>query len=1146
MLLSAIPAILLLIYGAGGFLLVPSLIVDSLSDSLRQAVNMGITAGEARFNPFTLRLLLRDVTSDVTSGNIQSGQQPAPEVTPLKIDEISADLNPFSLLRRHLVCNQVNVHGISLSMIRFPDKSYNLPSPAMGPSAGKDGDSARGASLLFSLNNIRISDSRILFDDRLAGKKHSIEQIRVELPTLSNFSHTATETVRPHFSAIINGSPVELSGEAALPGTDNGKDIETNLACDIRNLDLPFYFAYLPESLPLTLNKGAGNGKLQISFIPENKKNGRLTIDFQLAATDVELANRDGSLTMAAPALEIGGSLNPFDGSLRLRNLHIRQPQCSAVPARFSRDLTQIFPGRAEAQRPAPQPHLAIDALTVEEGTLQLLPGVGKSASSPPWTSIGLEVTNFNPTPDPSGQPGTFTLNATQEKTGASFNWQGAFDDRGIPDGRLRLQNFPANILLDFLNLDQGGSTSGIADLSGRFILDPYNDPASAPAAANFRMTTLIDGAIELNGLALAEGQKAWFSAKTMRLKGTGFSKDNLDLGAITIEGGNLTLHQGHLPRLLTRFGESRNPVAIQQLDFSGNATLHAQDEHTPPLVLTELRLKGDALAGKGNTRRNFECSSRIHEKGMLKAEGLATLFPLRAQLSLLLSDINAEQTAPWLPDAPLFQHGRAAINGEGTYRYPESSFTGSLRLDSPLFRGDGKGPGLSANTAVLNNITIKASPLRVGMDELVLDAPLFTWQQTANDPGPVQQMVSFLRSLLASPAANGKQQEGTTPAIPLIKKINFENGRVNYTDQRLTPAWSPAVTQLKGSLSHLHEKAPAGASFDLSGLLASAPFTLSGFADFLTSPGDSSTRFEIHDLALASLTDQITPLLDLKPGSGSVSLSFTRAIPKNDEQGEAHLVFTGITPGSAQSNTALTLALLTDHQNQTKLSVPLSGNNSDPLFNQAITAFKTLMVKAEISPLLLLANTEFAGQKEQQEVLFPPGLSTMETTGTDSDANKTPQWFAGLLAARPHLGLVFTGMADPELDRAAIKRVLEEKEKKRIAQKNEQRMQEWQKKEKQRREMAAKAPQTPAPGKIIEEDLPAQEAPPAPLAPEPVIVTDTMLHDLAQERMLHLYDFCTTNLGIASDRITLREKTVLSAPGEKGNQVRMGLKTIP
>lgn len=1122
---------------------------------------MGLTAGEARFNPFTLRLQLRDVTSEVPGEDSRSGQSSRSEAPLVKIAHLAIDLNLSSLLGQDLSCTRLDLQGVAVSLVRSPDKSYNLPTPVVNT----DADAPAGASLPFSLNNISISDSTILFDDRLAGKKHRVEQIKLDLPVLSNTSFTAREYIRPHFSAIINGSPVELSGEAAIAGKANGDELTTTLTCNIHNLDLPLYFAYLPKTVPLTLSHGTGNGILKISFVPDRqsngRRNGRLTIAFQLATTDIELTNREKTLTMNAPAMEINGSLQPLDGGLHLHTVHILGPQLSAVSATFAQDLASFFSEPATENGSTKQSRqFAIDTLSVENGTLQLLAEKHKqqTPASPPWTSVQLDLKNFTTSQDQNKEQGTFSCSGKQEQTNAALSWQGSLNDQGVPGGILQLQAFSAGTILGFIGLDKTADAAGLASFSGHLRFDPRTDQK----AQNSRRITLMDATVNIQDLILLDHKQTWLTAKTMQIKGAGLKEDNLDLGTISLAGAALTLRQDHLPPLLTRFADNSNPILLQGLDFSGSATLIPHNDKAAPLKLTELRLKASELANKSNTQKNFECSTRMHESGILKTEGLAALFPLRAQLSLNLTAINTEQVAPWLPDAPLFQQGHAIIDGQGTFRYPDSSFTGSLHLGSPLFRSDDKGPGLTADKAELTNISIKASPLRVGMDELILDSPLCTWQQEATGPGPAQQIGSFLRNLLSPAKANGKesqekQQGQGKAAIPFIKKISFEHGVIRYSDQRLTPPWSPAITELKGTITNPLEKTQE-TGFEIAGLLETAPFTLAGSTDFLNSEDVISTRFECNGLPLSALAAQIAPLLDINPKVASINLSLAHTRNKGEEQGEADLLFTGLRPNSAHSDTALPLALLTDEKEQVRLLVPLAKNSSQSLLHQTIAAFQTLRVKAEISPLLL-TGTEFVDIQNTQQLLFPAGKSTMEIqadnnlqgspdaqeTQSKATAEKTLHRFADLLNKRPRLGLNLTGMADPIQDRAAIQNELELKEKKRTAQKNEQRLQEWQKKQKQKQQAQAKVPQVPAQGKILEEDLAPQDAPPALLAPEPVKVPDTMLHDLAQERALQIYDFLTATLGISSGRITLQDKTVLSDPGTIGNQVLISLQPL-
>ncbi len=1147
LILPALPVFLIAVYSAGGFFLAPSLLTRHISNALQQTANIGLTAGEARFNPFTMRLELGDVSTRTTTG---SNQPPTPEATLLHIDYALIDLHLIALLRNSIACNSLEIKGLTASLIRYPDKSYNLPFLASESTpenkAKVETDSLARLPLLFSLNNITISDSKISFDDRLAGKTHSVEQIKLDLPSLSNFSFGAKEYIRPHFSAIINGSPVELTGEAALPGEKGQNGLKTNLACTLQNLDLPLYFAYLPKPVPLILDKGKGEGKIQISFAPKEKKGGRLTVGFQLTTTGIELANTEHSLSMTAPSLQIEGSLQPLDGALHIQNLHVVQPQFSAAQSRFSQDMTQLFstPATSKDAPEQPQRQLDIDALTVEDGILKLTDKEQQGVLPPPWTAIQVQVKNFSIAPEQGRDKGTFTLSSKQEKTNAALSWQGSFNSRGIPGGALQLGNIQASSLFSFIDPTQAKNSSGSASLRGHFSFDPTTQSSG--------MITLIDATTEMHDLTLLDQKQTWLTGKAIQITGTKFKEGDLDLGTIVLTESTLTLHQNKLPAFLQSYGADKKPILIQGIDFSGKATLHPQKEKMPALELSELHMKAGNLTAKSASQNNFEFAARINQAGMLKAQGLVTLFPVRASLALVFAAINSEQVAPWLPDAPLFQQGRASVHGQGTYRYPESSFTGTLQLGEALIRDDAKNPGLAANKVELNDITIKPNPLRIGMKELILDAPKFTWKQEADSPGPVAQIASFLCNLLSQPQnkKNQQQNEGNS-ALPGIQKISFDKAIINHEDLRLDPPWSHPISQVKGQITNLQEKSDTGASFELSGLLDAVPFTLSGSGDFLNSKGNCTTKFDIKGFPLLPLEAQITPLLDIDPDSGSFDLSCSTTLQNGEEQGEAAFLFSKLSPDSAESDTALPLALLADSQSQMKLLVPLAKNSTQPLLKQTITIFQTLMVKAGVAPLLL-AGTDFADLQDKQSIPFPAGQSKFDgnesgdgqgrPNGTNSQ--ETLHRFAALLAAHPHLGLTLTGMADPIHDRAAILKTLEEKEKKRVALKNEQRLQEWQKKQKEK-EKRQTPPQAPPPGQIIEQDIPIHDPQPALLKPEPVTVSDTNLHDLAQERALQVYDFCTTDLGIASGRIRLQEKGKLSAPETAGNQVTIGLQYI-
>ena len=111
LILAALPIFLLAAYSAGGFFLAPSLLTKYISNSLQQTADISLTAGEARFNPFTMRLQLGDISARA----IGSPQLPTSETTLLHIDHALINLHLIALLRNSIACKSLEIKGLTAS-----------------------------------------------------------------------------------------------------------------------------------------------------------------------------------------------------------------------------------------------------------------------------------------------------------------------------------------------------------------------------------------------------------------------------------------------------------------------------------------------------------------------------------------------------------------------------------------------------------------------------------------------------------------------------------------------------------------------------------------------------------------------------------------------------------------------------------------------------------------------------------------------------------------------------------------------------------------------------------------------------------------------------------------------------------------------
>ena len=135
----------------------------------------------------------------------------------------------------------------------------------------------------FSLNNIRIDGGSLDFWDGPKKTQHTVRELKVAIPFISNMDYLIHQFTEPVLSATVNGNPYLLQGRTkpfrGLPG--NHFDI------DIKDINLPYYLAYAPVDLNFKLLSGTVDTKLRISFTQFNDKKHSLSVKGDVASNNL-------------------------------------------------------------------------------------------------------------------------------------------------------------------------------------------------------------------------------------------------------------------------------------------------------------------------------------------------------------------------------------------------------------------------------------------------------------------------------------------------------------------------------------------------------------------------------------------------------------------------------------------------------------------------------------------------------------------------------------------------------------------------------------------------------------------------------------------------------------------------------------------
>jgi hypothetical protein len=293
------------------------------------------------------------------------------------------------------------------------------------------------------------------------------------------------------------------------------------------------------------------------------------------------------------------------------------------------------------------------------------------------------------------------------------------------------------------------------------------------------------------------------------------------------------------------------------------------------------------------------------------------------------------------------------------------------------------------------------------------------------------------------------------------------------------------------------------------------------------------------------SFHEQISEQVDIDSGHGELSVT-TRSDWNNGIVNEQNqLLFTNVHPVSVSSDTALTLALLTDTNNQFELLVNKKHKiteNSEPLLRSTLTALRKLMIKAAVSPFLI-ASGDYADMADNEFAEFLPGQIALSGRGRESLTR-----YSSLLSSLPNIGIIVTGAADKKIDTAALQEELEQAEMERVGIENDKRRKMYEAaKEEYTNKLNQAEEQNGSSNQIVEQDLPAELLKPyTPIEPEPVVIDNSMLNNLAQQRAEAIFDFFTDKLAVEPDRIKIAERPIITDNDTSGaNKVFFRLQAV-
>ncbi len=335
----------------------PPLARSFLMRTLSETLHRQVTIQQITINPFTLSLTVRGVTvkDRETSDTFAS------------FDQLFINLESFSAFRWALILQEVRLDRPYIRIVHHQDGSYNF-SDLLGTGSSDQGSDT--APRKFSLNNIRIVDGSVDFLDQPKHTNHTVRDLNIGVPFISNYPYYIETSVEPRASATINGSRYVLEGKTKPFASTR----QTAFDIEVTDLDIPHYLAYVPVKTNLTIRSGKMTVKAQLSFVQHPKQ--ALTVEGRVALRELSVSDAQNRPLLTLPVVD--AVLAPTEPLARL--FHLASVTLDSPELFITRDpsgitnIQTLFPKNSDAPADVTTDNTPTP-VTVDIDTFQLTKG---------------------------------------------------------------------------------------------------------------------------------------------------------------------------------------------------------------------------------------------------------------------------------------------------------------------------------------------------------------------------------------------------------------------------------------------------------------------------------------------------------------------------------------------------------------------------------------------------------------------------------------------------------------------------------------------------------------------------------------------------------------------------------------------------
>lgn len=346
--------------GIIGFFILPAVIKPVAVEKLAALLHRQVAIEKININPYALSVTIRGFKIS----------EPAPSPNPfVAFDELYINLYGISsLFQRKLILEEIKLTKPYVNIVRREGSSYNF-SDLLPRDEKKPAEKKETKPFYFSLNNIQIVNGSIDFQDIPDKTTHTVRNMNLAIPAISDIESYVKNYVEPRFSATINGSPFELKGKTR-PFLNSR---ETVFDIDISDADIPFYLQYVPVKMNGNLKSARLDTKLKIGFVMQKDREPAVRISGNVALRNIAFDDLKNNKILRLPEVNVAvAEALPLNSDIHLARVSIKDIELAIVRNKAGKlNLLTLLELPPKEKKPQEKPlKLVIDELQLEAASL--------------------------------------------------------------------------------------------------------------------------------------------------------------------------------------------------------------------------------------------------------------------------------------------------------------------------------------------------------------------------------------------------------------------------------------------------------------------------------------------------------------------------------------------------------------------------------------------------------------------------------------------------------------------------------------------------------------------------------------------------------------------------------------------------------